>query len=111
MNVWRQNLKMQILKLRKIFIPIFPRDHCSLVIWDKDELNLMDPQHIIERKHRQIEMKNLKDLYFFELYQAHKKVLPDNRMTISVPPEIPTLDNAYDCGVFLLIFVKFKKIF
>ena len=40
----------KILRCRRIYIPIFCRDHCFLVILDKDKTEILDPQQRIDRR-------------------------------------------------------------
>merc|ERR1719206_542917 len=52
-------------------------------------------------------LSNLENSYFKELYQTNEKEVVDFSKKIRVPPEIPSQENTWDCGVFLLMFVKY----
>ena len=51
-------------------------------------------------------LTNLKDNYWKQLFKKHNKPFNEPSIVVHLPPSIPSQDNGYDCGVFLLSFAK-----
>ena len=109
-----------VLSYRKLFIPIIHRDSCFLVSWDKSEVCLLDPYDLSRTQIKEQELAIyqshmklliiLKEVYFKPMYESQNKIIPNNSISIMMPPKIPTQLNAHDCGVFLLMFLKFQTL-
>ena len=93
---------------------MYSQSHCLLIICDDTELCLLDPYEstdVTELDTYQNHMKLLiamKQVYFDQMHNIHNLNIPSYRMTVLMPPKVPRLRNAEDCGVFLLMFIKFS---
>ena len=119
--------RYDLLSFKTIFIPVHYGSHWFLITYNGSELESYDAYNYPgttpeERKkkleknykdHEQI-LKNLRDNYWKPLYRRQKQQYKRPSIKIHIPPLIPSQDNDYDCGVFLLTFAKcilFKKAF
>ena len=119
--------RYDLLSFKTIFIPVHYGSHWFLITYNGSELESYDAYNYPgatpeERKkkleknykdHEQI-LKNLRDNYWKPLYRRQKQQYKSPSIKIHIPPLIPSQDNDYDCGVFLLTFAKcilFKKAF
>ena len=55
-------------------------------------------------------LESLIKAYIVPLFASQKKKCPQIQISILQPPRIPSQNNAYDCGVFLLMFIKYQLI-
>jgi hypothetical protein len=61
----------------------------------------------LERYHNhQKLLRDLLEKYFQPMLANQEKKSPRIKLSILQPPIIPSQDHAYDCGVFLLLFIK-----
>ena len=61
----------------------------------------------LERKHRKTAEKIIKE--FLKPHQKFENNVSKSKIhiTIKFPPEIPSQQNTFDCGVFMLVFAKY----
>ena len=127
---WEKNV--DIFDMKYIFYPMFENSHWFLGIQNNltNKLQLLDPydpsyktelssknsqyeedilrmkkdsMNKIVRKHR-TRLENIMNLFLKKHERCHNR---DFQIEVLVPPAIPEQTNDYDCGVFLLEFMKF----
>ena len=119
--------RYDLLSFKTIFIPVHYGSHWFLITYNGSELESYDaynyPGSTPEERKKKLEtnykdheqiLKNLRDNYWKPLYRRQKQQYKRPSIKIHIPPLIPSQDNDYDCGVFLLTFAKcilFKKAF
>jgi Ulp1 family protease len=110
-----------LINLKKLYIPIFKENHCFLITCDKSEIILLDPydfsgimgdrneDYILESYQNHMKLIiSIKDLYFKPLFTSSNQKFPDFKLSIFLPPKIPSQNVPHDCGVFLAMFVKYS---
>ena len=100
-----------IIKTKKLYIPIFENSHCSLIVWNEETMQIFDPfiteaENMEESHIKQCNI--LKTKYFINMYKDHNKDMPNTGIEVLFPPKIPRQINPFDCGVFLLMLIKFQ---
>ena len=105
--------KDNILSCEKIFFPIHIPGHWFLIMFDGKYLQSYDPYNDSDTpiemnydEHAEI-LTKLRDGYLRPLFDKYKKPWNDVQIKVNLPPEIPSQENGYDCGVFLLTFAKY----
>ena len=104
-----------ILEAKRVLIPMFDEetDICFLVTLDKKVMSLYDPVQFKNPQattdHQQVNKKILellKEKYVEPLYAVHGKRCPPITLKIFQPPDIVAIENEFDCGIFMTMFVK-----
>ena len=104
-----------ILKAKQILIPMFDEDTeiCFIVSIDKIKMCLYDPFEFkdpqVSADHNQVNEKilaSLKEKYVEPLHIIHGRKCPPMKLQVFKPPNIPAIENEFDYGVFVTMFVK-----
>ena len=104
---------------KTIFIPVHHDSHWFLITYDGKELVSYDPYNYPDEESQRREellvenhkfhmelLENLRDNYWKRLFQKYGKHYKQISLSVQMPPNIPAQNNTFDCGVFLLSFVK-----
>ena len=113
---------INIFSYKKIFIPVFDKNHCFLIVFDNENsvLEIYDPYGFTEYKDfKKMKLikenksyldnlsRNLIDKYFKPKYEkCFEGFVLNAEVILHLPPEIPTQINDFDCGIYLIQFAK-----
>ena len=114
--------QINIFSYKKIFIPVFDKNHCFLMVIDNENsvLEIYDPYGFTEYKDfKKMKLikenksyldnlsRNLIDKYFKPKYEkCFEGFVLNAEVILHLPPEIPTQINDFDCGIYLIQFAK-----
>ena len=113
--------RYNLFNYKNIYIPVHDGPHWFLITYNFKKLEAYDPfnypdektskgriERVEEnRKHLLQILTNLRENYFKLFFKKHKKQYSEPEIIVHLPPSIPSQDNTWDCGVFLLMFAKF----
>ena len=96
---------------KNIFIPVHQPGHWFLITYNGVELASYDSLNYYEdsqqkQKEKMELLTRLKDEYWKPLFKKYKKPYKELSIKIHAPPTIPSQNNTWDCGVFMISFVK-----
>ena len=109
--------KENVMSKEKILIPVCEGSHWFLIVIDLNSFQLycLDPYIPGPDKEKSLQLlyaqtlerlQHFRDNYVYPLYRSKGKSVPNIALNVCLPPKIPTQEDNYNCGVFLLAFAK-----
>ena len=106
MKGWTRNVNIFLKEF--VFFPIHEHNHWYLIYLNNEEntLNLLDPY---DQQQELVKLEHKKRIHYIlnEFLLKHSDYPDSVSFSVRIVKDIPKQRNGYDCGVFLLAFMKY----